>query len=95
MERRRGLLKLSGDVVKDVLQQFVVSRSATGEAIAVTAVDVARVSANLLSDAGLVDVLKPLMRASLRGGGGEQGSDWWRSRVDEFVGATFARVFCW
>ena len=85
-ERRQGLLRLSDEDLRRVLQQFLVSHSATGEVSSVVAEDVERVREALLFDERLAVVLRSLLGASLLNRGADAGDEWLKRMVDEFIG---------
>ena len=84
-KRRRTLLDVPDSMIMRVLQSFVVSKCATGQAITARQYDVDRVRVSLLSDEALGDVLQTIMGSS-SGSGAEPGLEIKRKRVDEFIG---------
>ena len=85
--------ELSADLADEdlrlVTQQFLTQRSASGQAVTVSDIDIARLRAALCSDDELTLVLQLLVGASSIGA--EVGRDRWRSTVDQFVGLLHLR----
>ena len=85
MSSRRSLLELRDNDFEEVLQQFLVSHSATGTAVTVQHHDVREIRRSLLNDMRLTQILSKLLGAG-SGGAHESGSEYWARMIDVFIG---------